>query len=871
MKLKRVRRAALVVAVISAVGVIAATAGASPGTPGDAALTGGPAIGASANITGASGPSDTSGASGASAAIGASGATGTSGDTGATGTTEPTQPTTPSEPAGSSTPTQTAPDTAVQGATSATGDTGATGSTTPVEGVGVPPDLGAVGYGSGHRRRHRKHHHHGTSGTSPIVIAGSQPRSASGTGSPGGYVVTGPSAPPPSLFAGANPLAGVLPGSWEDPFIVAGAADVPQFYVDSFHVPPFLLSIYQAAGAAYDIPWQTLAAINEVETDYGTNLDVSSAGAIGWMQFLPSTWRRYGLDASASGSRDPYNAADAIFSAAKYLAAAGGAHNLPAAIFAYNHSHAYVKSVLDRAELLSGEPAALVGSVTELAEGDFPIQLRYHATYRPAGASATGAPRDHSSAASTATAPLPGAVGAAAAAGVHSTPGAAIYAESGAAVVSAQDGTVVAIGHNHKLGRYIVVRNAFGDRFTYANLASVSAWHPSPKPAQRSAQILSAAVPSGLAQGPRPTAPASAGGQSSGKSFASAFTTSKPHKSKRAKTASVAAAPVLATINLSSTPSASTLFTPVGVLERDLRGPRRAPRVVHRAALLARYFTGAFGLRPSQLELTPLRLGSHVLAGTILGRLARSHGKRQPHLLFQLRPAGSNQAAINPLPFLDAWSQLETLELHRDSFGPAPYFGPNLHARSVGGLLVASQVDLERIVLQDPHVSMPACESAAIAAGNVDRRVLTTLEVLVLHGIDPVVSGTWCSHDVHTRRATPGVLKTPNAIALVTLDGRAATGAVAHVAAEALAKLPRADRPAVSTTTFADHLVIAFAPAREQQTLAVAASYTAGFALSSQRWSQLDSRLGQIAEPRVPTAVSHAALPVRKHRSHSHS
>ena len=94
------------------------------------------------------------------------------------------------------------------------------------------------------------------------------------------------------------------------------------------------------------MPWQVLAAINEVETDYGTNLDTSSAGAIGWMQFLPSTWRRYGVDASSAGVRDPYNAADAIFAAARYLAAAGAHHNLPGAIYAYNHSWSYVRSVL---------------------------------------------------------------------------------------------------------------------------------------------------------------------------------------------------------------------------------------------------------------------------------------------------------------------------------------------------------------------------------------------------------------------------------------------------------------------------------------------------------------------------------------------
>ncbi|MGZ4415879.1 MAG: hypothetical protein ACXVRZ_16110, partial [Gaiellaceae bacterium] len=64
-------------------------------------------------------------------------------------------------------------------------------------------------------------------------------------------------------------------------FALPGAAPlgVPNFFIDSFRIPPFLLPIYQAAGIQYDVPWQVLAAINEIETDYGRNLSVSSAGA----------------------------------------------------------------------------------------------------------------------------------------------------------------------------------------------------------------------------------------------------------------------------------------------------------------------------------------------------------------------------------------------------------------------------------------------------------------------------------------------------------------------------------------------------------------------------------------------------------------
>ena len=86
------------------------------------------------------------------------------------------------------------------------------------------------------------------------------------------------------------------------------------------------------------MPWQVLAAINEIETDYGRNLSVSTAGAVGWMQFMPATWKIYGVDANGDGKADPYNPVDAIFTAARYLNAAGASKNLGLAIFAYNHA-----------------------------------------------------------------------------------------------------------------------------------------------------------------------------------------------------------------------------------------------------------------------------------------------------------------------------------------------------------------------------------------------------------------------------------------------------------------------------------------------------------------------------------------------------
>jgi hypothetical protein len=143
-----------------------------------------------------------------------------------------------------------------------------------------------------------------------------------------------------------------------------GLDDFPDITVAEFPVPPFLLPIYQAAGAQYHVHWQILAAINEAETAFGRNLRESSAGAIGWMQFLPSTWERYGIDADGDGKRDPWDPVDAIFAAARYLHAAGAESSLPNAIWAYNHAGWYVDQVIDRARTFAGLPDELVAVLT---------------------------------------------------------------------------------------------------------------------------------------------------------------------------------------------------------------------------------------------------------------------------------------------------------------------------------------------------------------------------------------------------------------------------------------------------------------------------------------------------------------------------
>ena len=175
--------------------------------------------------------------------------------------------------------------------------------------------------------------------------------------------------------------------------------------LDFYRVPLFLLPIYKAAAVQYGVPWQILAAINEIETDFGTDLSVSSAGAVGWMQFMPGTWLQYGVDALDAGYADPYNPVDAIFAAARYLRAAGASNNLKAAILAYNHSEEYVSSVLLRAKLITTYPRGVIATLTGLIDGRLPVTGKELSWTTPDGSSSSSPSATSSSSATAGATP----------------------------------------------------------------------------------------------------------------------------------------------------------------------------------------------------------------------------------------------------------------------------------------------------------------------------------------------------------------------------------------------------------------------------------------------------------------------------------
>src|SRR5215218_774735 len=316
-------------------------------------------------------------------------------------------------------------------------------------GIGAPETTGSAAGKGGPTRNDELAAPGGNSGgvTAPSANGGGD--QALPEGSNGGSQFTEGGAP-----TTANPTTTIAPFG-------PAPIGVPNFVIDSFEIPPFLLPIYQACGTEYGIPWEVLASINKIESGFGTNLNVSSAGAVGWMQFLPSSWEAFGLDANGDGRKDPYNPVDAICAAAHYLKLAGGNKDLYQAIFAYNHADWYVQEVLLYARAYGRLPSDLVGSLTGLTEGArFPIAANARYADDIAARQALRSGEEIGSAAEViSSSPTPRGIN--------------IFSKEGAPVVAVNDGVVRKLGHSAKLGNFLVLEDTYGNRYTYAELGKL--------------------------------------------------------------------------------------------------------------------------------------------------------------------------------------------------------------------------------------------------------------------------------------------------------------------------------------------------------------------------------------------------------------
>ncbi len=657
---------------------------------------------------------------------------------------------------------------------------------------------------------------------------------------------------------------------------------VPNFFINSFQIPPFLIPIYQAAGIEYQVPWQVLAAINEIETDYGRNLSVSSAGAVGWMQFLPSTWKQWGVDANGDGVADPYNPVDAIFTAARYLRAAGASSNLSQAIFAYNHATWYVQSVLLRAQLIGGIPSGLIGALTGLVQGHFPVAAP--AKYADDNVVSLAKRKVKTANAAIAINSNP------------ATKGTAIFAKQGSPVIAVNDGKIVKAGVSRGLGHYIELQDATGNIYTYAGLGSVTRRYPVPKPVRVSSRqiIKEFSVPATKAptspasagtQGTHvPASPASAGTQTTGGGSAPA---ARKAKSALPKAVRVPTPPSTGSQTTSAPSQApvQTVSNPL-VKERLFANPVRPASYAAGGSLQVRseqqqitnfqnYFSDTLHLARNQYTLKPLRAGSIVVAGTILGRIGGAAQGLAPHLNFMIQPAGKNAPYIDPKPILDGWKLLEATAVYRAD-GVDPFFGPGAKNPTIGQVLLMSKQQLTNRVLVDPHVQIYPCGRRDIEAGLIDRRVLATIEFLSASGLDPYVSGLECGHSLSGASGTDAAGATGASLDISKVNGipvlgHQGPGSIADITVRRLLTLQGSMRPdqIISDMSYKDQSnTLSLPDHRNRIQITFTPDYGANKKLSRQiksilqpgQWIQLINRISQIPEPVVPIAPSRYAL-----------
>ena len=571
---------------------------------------------------------------------------------------------------------------------------------------------------------------------------------------------------------------------------------VPNFVIDSFEIPPFLLPIYQACGTQYGIPWEILASINKIETAFGTNLNVSSAGALGWMQFMPPTWEAYGVDANGDGRKDPYNPVDAICAAANYLKASGGSDDLYNAIFAYNHADWYVQEVLLYARAYGKLPTDLVGSLTGLTEGaHFPVaaDARYadDISAREALRNATPEVREEYGNAAEVISSSP------------TRRGINIFAREGAPVVAVNDGVLVKIGKSKKLGRFVVLRDAYGNRYVYAKLGSI---------VRKQRKVV---MPSG--------------------------------KEKRVPVDSENIRP-----RLHALPQR---------VEDDERA--EASDKVDRAAA-----KGADGT---------LKVGSKVIAGTVLARIGGGENGVHPHINFSIRPAGKGAPRIDPKPILDGWKLLEATAIYR-----AKGKNPLTAKLSGAGVLLLPKEMLGRRVVADKRIELSDCDRVEIRAGQIDRRLLAALAYLSGQGFRMAVTSLLCGR--HGSITTSGNISNHSfggaadiaAINGAPVLGNQGPGSVTEdllravlrlqgtMVPDELISLQDLGGPSFAMGDHADHVHLGYSPvgggAAEARFVQL---------LKPDQWTRLTDRLERIDNPDVPTKPSKYSLPAKKRQGKS--
>jgi hypothetical protein len=517
-----------------------------------------------------------------------------------------------------------------------------------------------------------------------------------------------------------------------------------------------------------------------------------------------------------------------------------------------------VDSVLLRARLIAGVPADVIGSLTGLTEGRFPVYARARYADDIAEQELLKKVKRGENAAHLVESS-------------DSRRSIDIFTKKGAPVVAVNDGVIKKIDRSKKLGRYVVLQDVYGNRYTYAHLGGVSRVYPVPKADATPSPDRSARALAANESDPAPAAPASAGRQLDSSDNAKAEDRGGDVPAEKAQ---------------ASVPVKQRLFA-----HPDLPGSREAGGLEQQLDAEARrsgkfstfkaYFSRPFGLDPSKVRLRPLRKGSHVIGGTIIGRVGQTVAGKAAHLDFAIRPAGRGAPNIDPKPILDGWKLLEATAIYRASGRNVLHGKDSAGAMSIGQILLLPKPLLEKRVLSDERIDVYEGGREDIRSGQIDRRVLATLAYLAESGLRPTVTCLKSGHSYYTASGNVSEHSSGNAVDIAMINGipilgHQEPGGITEQTVRRLMQLQGTMAPhqiisllQLGGSTFAmgdhaDHIHVGFHPMfgankkLGKQALAV---------LEPGQWSDLITRLGEIENPVVPTKPSKYALPANRKRS----
>jgi hypothetical protein len=412
------------------------------------------------------------------------------------------------------------------------------------------------------------------------------------------------------------------------------------------------------------------------------------------------------------------------------------------------------------------------------------------------------------------------------------------------------------MGTSKRLGRFIKLRDVYGNTYTYGGLKSISKAYPAPKPKKVTRAQIARELELPKAD-PAPTQAASAGTQ-----------TSEDTPKATARAAAVTEVADVAKERLFANPGRPAAFENGG--EDQLLDSGAA---IPGYTTFKNYFTEVFGLNRKDVVLKRLEVGSNVIAGTIIGRIGKV-SSQAPHMRFEIRPAGEDTPRIDPKPILDGWKLLESTAIYRAA-GKNPFFGRDAKNPSIGQILLMSKSGLQQRVLSDPNINIYECGRRDIKSGGIDRRVLATLAFLSASGLKPTVTSLNCGHSFLTSSGNVSQHSSGNAVDIAAVNGvpilgHQGSGSVTDIAVRRLLTLQGTMKPdqIITLMTYegtdntlalpdhADHIHVGFKPLFGQMSRRDRAVLKPG------QWIKLIDRLGDIQNPTVRVKPSKYSITV---------